>query len=1010
MKAKKVFAMVLAAALTLSSSSVLYAASESSQTESTAQEKNSSEETAEPGSRNQEADSKETESGTGNSSSADKKEKTEPKAAEKPGNVPGDTGEIQSISDDSRDTQSTPEDGGDTQSAPENNGDIQSIPENTEDTQSIPEDSIDTQSIPEDSIDTQSIPDNTEDTINIPENTEDIQSTPGAKTDANSLQVQKAVGDLVTDSRVAEDIRNTLGLDETEPITKEVLERLTYLYCDGADSLDGLEYAGNLSSLVSTGGGLTDLSPLTGLEKLTWINVSNNQITEIPSLSQLTNLNSLAIEENPVSVIAEDVKSSEIFIDLSAGAPAAEEIFRDYVSFEPVNLMENSGSYYVSPVSSHFRVHDPSFSTQDNDMIQIDGSIGGTGFQIEILGTGTGTVVAAVGNATKEIPITVSPVQEEVEENENIHTLPQFTDTNSDMLLYDGEIWDLSGDMAETLPSERKVTNYVSCRVYYGNRVLSDLTVLDENSTLYYWPANADTGAYESEVWVADNVRTITPTGYIDSEGAYHYWEYQYEEGEARPRELRVVPGVDHVSGNYAYLEDGSAIYFLNTGSFIERTYDLENPIQEVKGQYILDTEGILWQRNSNDYEKIADQVTDFCENGAYISQGTLYSGNGQVLDTEVERIEDSGSLNYYVKGKDYYWIRYDDTVELYASDVKSSLDRLFLLNDGTLWVNGTEEGYQILSSVEEISGEYGTYNALRKDGSVWRVNPPLAPYMIFQSEEGPETPEEILWNKTDEATGISATAQGIPDSVMLQVNAVSEGDEAYGQDYGLISDYITGQGGEDFRIYDIKLVDENGGTYQPEDGNMVTVSVPKPETFGESVKVYHQNEDKSMTELVSASEEGTVVFQTPGFSLFALADFGSTEVPEGAEDPQNPENSQNPEEPGSTQEPENPQNPQEPGSTQDPDNQQNSQEPESSQDSQNPENAQEAADEKQDQELKKTNEVKKGTPVNQVKSGTENKNSVKTGDETPVVLYGCLALAGILVLSGVGIYVRKKR
>ena len=78
-------------------------------------------------------------------------------------------------------------------------------------------------------------------------------------------------------------------------------------------------------------------------------------------------------------------------------------------------------------------------------MIQIDGSIGGTGFQIEILGTGTGTVVAAVGNATKEIPITVSPVQEEVEENENIHTLPQFTDTNSDMLLYDGEIWDLSG-------------------------------------------------------------------------------------------------------------------------------------------------------------------------------------------------------------------------------------------------------------------------------------------------------------------------------------------------------------------------------------------------------------------------------------------------------------------------------------------------------------------------------------------------------------------------------------
>src|SRR5699024_12641986 len=109
--------------------------------------------------------------------------------------------------------------------------------------------------------------------------------------------------------------------------------------------------------------------------------------------------------------------------------------------------------------------------------------------------------------------------------------------------------------------------------------------------------------------------------------------------------------------------------------------------------------------------------------------------------------------------------------------------------------------------------GEYGTYNALRKDGSVWRVNPPLAPYMIFQSEEGPETPEEILWNKTDEATGISATAQGIQDSVMLQENAVSEGEEAYGQDYGLISNYINGHGGVDLRINDMKLEEEDDGT-----------------------------------------------------------------------------------------------------------------------------------------------------------------------------------------------------
>ena len=62
-------------------------------------------------------------------------------------------------------------------------------------------------------------------------------------------------------------------------------------------------------------------------------------------------------------------------------------------------------------------------------------------------------------------------------------------------------------------------------------------------------------------------------------------------------------------------------------------------------------------------------------------------------------------------------------------------------------------------------------------------------------------------------------------------------------------------------------------------------------------------------------------------------------------------------------------------------------------------------------QELKKTNEVKKGTPVNQVKSGTENKNSVKNRRRNtggPLWMPGIVA--GILVLSGVGIYVRKKR
>ena len=102
-------------------------------------------------------------------------------------------------------------------------------------------------------------------------------------------------------------IRNAVGRFQGD-ITCEDMAKLTQLensgfYEDGSSdikSLEGLQFATNLSILRLNYYSITDLSPLSGLTKLTQLNLYESSISNISPLSSLTNLTSLELGVNGI--------------------------------------------------------------------------------------------------------------------------------------------------------------------------------------------------------------------------------------------------------------------------------------------------------------------------------------------------------------------------------------------------------------------------------------------------------------------------------------------------------------------------------------------------------------------------------------------------------------------------------------------------------------------------------------------------------------------------------------
>lgn len=92
-------------------------------------------------------------------------------------------------------------------------------------------------------------------------------------------------------------VRQQLGLDATEAITKTKLAELTYLYAaiKNIADLQGLQHAKNLSYIRLVANNISDLTPLQNLTQLATIEIGSNPITSFKPLSALTNLRYLDV-------------------------------------------------------------------------------------------------------------------------------------------------------------------------------------------------------------------------------------------------------------------------------------------------------------------------------------------------------------------------------------------------------------------------------------------------------------------------------------------------------------------------------------------------------------------------------------------------------------------------------------------------------------------------------------------------------------------------------------------
>ena len=119
---------------------------------------------------------------------------------------------------------------------------------------------------------------------------------------ADAIGPSRPIKDLISDAGLAAAVRKTLGLALNVPITKQNIQRLTTL--DATDrqitNLTGLEYATQLEALTLSGNQIRDISPLAKLTRLQVLRLNNNKIRYVSALEGLTRLKELRLAGNNI--------------------------------------------------------------------------------------------------------------------------------------------------------------------------------------------------------------------------------------------------------------------------------------------------------------------------------------------------------------------------------------------------------------------------------------------------------------------------------------------------------------------------------------------------------------------------------------------------------------------------------------------------------------------------------------------------------------------------------------
>ncbi|WP_457627745.1 leucine-rich repeat domain-containing protein [Persephonella sp.] len=120
-----------------------------------------------------------------------------------------------------------------------------------------------------------------------------------------TVQLSSSNEVVISDSNLESCIRQTLGIDETTTITKDLLLTITSLYCyeQGITDISPLSNLINLQKLVISYNQITDISPLSNLANLQYLIISYNCITDFTPVSFVPNCVGCTINEQSQSCI-----------------------------------------------------------------------------------------------------------------------------------------------------------------------------------------------------------------------------------------------------------------------------------------------------------------------------------------------------------------------------------------------------------------------------------------------------------------------------------------------------------------------------------------------------------------------------------------------------------------------------------------------------------------------------------------------------------------------------------
>jgi len=123
-----------------------------------------------------------------------------------------------------------------------------------------------------------------------------------------TLSTPKTLAEIFPDEVFAKEIARGLNQGVNELVTQEKLNQLTGVHMQRflsstpqVTSIEGLQYAHNISNITLTGHGVSDISVLRSLFNLNRIDLARNQITNIQPLTGLTQLTNLSLGSNKIT-------------------------------------------------------------------------------------------------------------------------------------------------------------------------------------------------------------------------------------------------------------------------------------------------------------------------------------------------------------------------------------------------------------------------------------------------------------------------------------------------------------------------------------------------------------------------------------------------------------------------------------------------------------------------------------------------------------------------------------